>query len=484
MLLPRSPYLASLALQVITTFASPTSSANATIETIDRDVVVIGGGSSGTYTAIRLQQLGKSVAVVEKQNRLGGHVNTYVDYFTNTTFDYGVIIMVNITVVRDYFAYLDIPMGTFQGYVPNQQTLYADFASETNVSTMYNDAQVAAAVLGYAAQLEKYSYLSSGYHLPDPIPKDLLLPFGTFLEKYNLTALAYTIWYINEGAGDILAQPTLYMLKYFGLLQAQGLAGVSGMQFVNANNDYQSLYNSALTHLGEDTNAFLDSVPTNVHRNDTGVSVRVATPTGEKLIRAKKLVVSIPPKIQELAPFLDMTSNEQALFSQFNNSFHYAVVVGNTGFPPDALIENLNPKAPADLPPMPAAYAFAPTPVEGLHIVWCGTSHYEPVAQIKTAILEAARAVQRTYNYTSPEAGGPKIIQFRDHSPTQLEVSVEAIKDRFYDKLNALQGDMNTFWTGATWESHSSSAIWNFTEYEVLPKILESVIHMDWLCFL
>jgi len=40
---------------------------------ITRDVVVIGGGATGTYAAIRLRDLGKSVVVVETNDRLGGH---------------------------------------------------------------------------------------------------------------------------------------------------------------------------------------------------------------------------------------------------------------------------------------------------------------------------------------------------------------------------------------------------------------------------
>lgn len=36
------------------------------------DVVVIGGGSSGTFSAIRLQQQGLNVALIERKNRLGG----------------------------------------------------------------------------------------------------------------------------------------------------------------------------------------------------------------------------------------------------------------------------------------------------------------------------------------------------------------------------------------------------------------------------
>jgi heterodisulfide reductase subunit A-like polyferredoxin len=52
--------------------ASLLSSASISAKTISRDVVIIGGGSAGTYSAIRLQQMGLSVALIEKENRLGG----------------------------------------------------------------------------------------------------------------------------------------------------------------------------------------------------------------------------------------------------------------------------------------------------------------------------------------------------------------------------------------------------------------------------
>ena len=46
---------------------------------ITRDVAVIGGGAGGTYSAISLKDKGKSVIVIEKQGRLGGHTETYYD---------------------------------------------------------------------------------------------------------------------------------------------------------------------------------------------------------------------------------------------------------------------------------------------------------------------------------------------------------------------------------------------------------------------
>ena len=59
-------------------------------DVITREVAVIGGGSTGTYAAVNLQDLGKTVVVVEKEAILGGHTNTYINPETGTSVDYGV----------------------------------------------------------------------------------------------------------------------------------------------------------------------------------------------------------------------------------------------------------------------------------------------------------------------------------------------------------------------------------------------------------
>jgi hypothetical protein len=67
---------------------------------IRRDVCVVGGGSSGTYTAVRLRDLGRSVVVVESLGRLGGHCETFHD----------------LPLVREYFARFDVPLVGFGGF--------------------------------------------------------------------------------------------------------------------------------------------------------------------------------------------------------------------------------------------------------------------------------------------------------------------------------------------------------------------------------
>jgi hypothetical protein len=41
--------------------------------------------------------------------------------------------------------------------------------------------------------------------------------------------------------------------------------------------------------------------------------------------------------------------------------------------------------------------------------------------------------------------------------------------------MNELQGQWNTYWTGAAWESESSAAIWAFTEKVVMPMLMGSL---------
>src|SRR4051812_10914671 len=75
---------------------------------IERDVCVIGGGSSGTCSAVSLKDAGKSVVVVERKLRLGGHTETFVDPATGIPTDYGVVVFHDLPVVNAYFARLGV----------------------------------------------------------------------------------------------------------------------------------------------------------------------------------------------------------------------------------------------------------------------------------------------------------------------------------------------------------------------------------------
>ena len=76
---------------------------------IVRDVCVLGGGSAGTYTAVQLRNLGKSVLVLEKKSRLGGHAETVT--VNNTPINIGVQLFESFNpLVGAYASQLNVPL--------------------------------------------------------------------------------------------------------------------------------------------------------------------------------------------------------------------------------------------------------------------------------------------------------------------------------------------------------------------------------------
>lgn len=58
----------------------------------------------------------------------------------------------------------------------------------------------------------------------------------------------------------------------------------------------------------------------------------------------------------------------------------------------------------------------------------------------------------------------PGYAIFSSHTPYELYVSTKEIAGGFYNRLFALQGRKNTYWTGAAFVTHDSTLIWQYTE--------------------
>lgn len=446
--------------------------AHVQLETVDRDVCVIGGGSSGTYTAIRLQQMGKSVVVVEKDDLLGGQVDTYIDNITGKKIDYGVKVFNNVSVVSEYFELLGLSLKSFESYVPDQKTIYTNLVDATILpAPKITTEDVMDALLRYQTELERYPFLSTGFDLPSPVPEDLLIPWGDFIVKHNLSDISGLVFALVGAPGNILAQPTLYVAKNFGAIQVR--SALKGLTLTEANGNNQAIYNAAMARLGNGTNVFLQSNVTRIIRNTNGTEITVSTPSGFKLIRASKVVIAIPPKLSILQSFLDLSSSEHNLFQQFNNSYIWASIVENTGVPQATGLTNVNPSAALGIPVMPAIFGTEPTGIAGTLIAWYGSSYALSDEEVKTDILQTLSRWRKVHS--GSDSTEPRILRFKSHSPYMLTVSTKAISGGFYSKVNALQGQRNTFWTGAAWQTQDSTAIWNFTEYEIIPRIMESL---------
>jgi hypothetical protein len=432
-------------------------------DVITRDVCIVGGGSTGTYAAIRLLDLGKSVVVVEHKDRMGGHTQTYTDPQTGRTVDIGVLEFHNLDIVKNYFKRFNIPLVSANFSSPGV-TSYVDLRTGKEVAG-YVPPDPTEALVRYAAQLTKYPYVETGFNLTYPVPEDLLLPFGDFVTKYSLQGLVQFIFEYAEGVGDFLKHPTLYMFKLFGSDVIRDIFQI-GM-LTTARHDNSELYEKATAELGQDV--LLKSYIVAMDRDAAGsyAKVVVKTPDGLKLIQAKKIILTIPPKLHNLVGW-DLSSKESSLFAQFRNSAYYTSLLRHTGIPDNITVVNVGTDTPYNLPVLPGAYSIGPTTVPGLHSVFFGSDHPLPDAQVQAAIIKSIARLGKAGTLPTTES---YFAIFSSHAPFELTVPAKAIKNGFYKELYGLQGQRRTYYTGAAFHTHDSSLLWQFTE-TLLPLVV------------
>ncbi|KAF2274132.1 amine oxidase, flavin-containing superfamily [Westerdykella ornata] len=451
---------------------------------IDRDVAIIGGGSAGIYSAISLKDKGKSVIVVERKARIGGHTETYTDPVSGMPIDIGVIVWHDTPIVRAYFERLNVPLikagSDIDPSAPPPRSGDYDFRTGQSVNiTPLSPEAVGAAFAGYTQQILKYPRLSDGMFLPNPVPDDLVMPFGEFVQKYNLEAVLPTMFQYDPGLGDILTVPTVEIMRYFGLSLVQQLQ--TGGFLTTQRHNNSELYANAQAELLSTSSLLLSSevqLALRPSRNTPPVHLVVRTPSGRRLIRAKKLLITIPPKLDFLGPFAP-NDEELSVFGRLIKGGYCTSVVKNTGISDDLSVLNRKQDTPYHFPELPAVYEIQRSPAPGLHIAFYGTprstlSQPVPDSQVQSDIIAGIKQLQaanpETFNQTEPE-----FVEFSSHLPFYVQFAPEDTRNGYYGKMYALQGKRNTFWTGASWRTQDSSEIWRFTEQEVLPGLLAAL---------
>jgi hypothetical protein len=429
------------------------------VKTIYRDVCIIGGGVTGTFAAIRLRDKGKSVALIERENRLGGHTLTYQDPGTGRKAEAGVVVIRNSSVSHEFFSRFGIPLTKFDPPPPTS-TMYVDFETGRQVEIHPSDPSTAFAA--YGAELEKYPFLDNGFDLPMPVPPDLLLPFGKFVKKYQLSPIVPLAFKLCQGFGNILHQPTLYIMKNFG---STALEGMKNGFFVPETGDNSEIFQKAGDELGADV--YLSSDVEYTKRTDSYVKVMVRTPAGPILIQAKTLLVTVPPLLNNLQCF-DLTSTERDLFGQFSNGAFWTALLRNTGIPNNTCLINANLNNQEALPTLPGIYEITPTGIPELFNLKYGSPGTVAVEKVLADILSGLNRLQMVGTLpTTP----PNIVQVTSHTPFGLTVPVSAVKSGFYNRLNDLNGQASTFYTGATFQAHDVSLLWEYTD-----RILDGIL--------
>ncbi|KAI0423707.1 hypothetical protein F5Y09DRAFT_354936 [Xylaria sp. FL1042] len=168
-------------------------------EVIERDVCVVGGGVSGVHAAVSLTDLNKTIVIVEQNNRLRGHTETYIEPEIKAPVDISVVIFQPVPAAN----MLGEPANAFLpafAYATWRKDL--DFRDRTEVvHQTYSRGKVADAFQRMSGILSQYDYIEHDYDLPDP--------------KHNLTAAVVTVCEISQGMEDLFHIPIIYVAKYF-----------------------------------------------------------------------------------------------------------------------------------------------------------------------------------------------------------------------------------------------------------------------------
>ncbi|KAI2618911.1 amine oxidase, flavin-containing superfamily [Hypoxylon sp. NC1633] len=434
---------------------------------IVRDVAIIGGGSSGTYTAVRVRDHGKSVVVIEKKDTLGGHAETWTNPFTGYTVDLGVVVFARVQAVTDYFARFNVSLVALPSIVTELE--YVDFSTGSPVNFKPPSPEsFKAALNAYLGQLEKYPDLQDGFNMSYPVAPDLLLSFREFVEKYQLQDMVPQIFFTNQGYSPILDISMLYIFKY---LNADQVRSFTDSLLTTTNHNVQELYGKIRTSLGADallSSKVLAMDRTSSSRGSWPVRLLVQTPAGRKLVLAKKLVSTPPPMPQQLDGY-DLSSKEQSLFGQFRASGYYSGLLNNTGL--NVSLYATGPGHPYNVPVLPGPYALSDN--RGLTQVYYGSPTVMSENEVKKDIVSRLRRVQQGRGVSVD--GEPEWLAFANHAPFNLMVSNEAIRKGFYKDLYSLQGQRNTFYHGAAWHTQDSSLLWKFTDNYLVPVLLASL---------
>ncbi|GAB1206781.1 hypothetical protein APSETT445_005481 [Aspergillus pseudonomiae] len=423
---------------------------------ITRDVCILGGGATGAYAAIRLKDMNKSVVVVERNSRLGGHAETlYVENGGHV--DYGVQGVFNTNVSRDFFTRLGVQWKPLTpGSLVNK---YVNFKTGQEVPPPAGVVDTVAALLVYRSAIQKFDYLKDGvYNLPDPVPEELLWPFSQFVEKYKFEGALSVIYTFANALGDMLATPTLYVIQAFGIAHIDiFLQG----GYITPNNGMYELYRKASEVL--DTDVLYNSKATHTRRSDTGIKILTQDTSGKKtLIEAKKLLVTIPPTPENLKSLV-LVPEESSLFAKLFWKTYYVAVLKNTGIPNDINVQNVDPgEKPGNLPRAPFQWALQDMgPNNYLASKIVGDMNFTD-SQARELIMGDLRRMATAGTFVIQEDW--EMAVFGSHVPTSMMVGVEDVRDGFYRKVYGLQGQRSTFWTGLTLASDYSALLWQYTD--------------------
>lgn len=251
------------------------------------------------------------------------------------------------------------------------------------------------------------------------------------------------------------------------------LYGEVGMYHIQGGN--QLLYEAIYARLGAAENVLLNSLVSSVRRpenaddkRDIEVTIKTTTlssttrNTTTTIIRARNLLLAIPPTRENLAPF-DLDSLESHLFSRAEYGRYGTAIVSSPVLPRGYELHNtpilaaIDPNKPFINEPHVLEFASYGNDSDLFSIGTSGSGlaygEFDERAATKVAQKSLERMVDAgTVKVPDGKEGGGdkklKVVEYLDHGPGGFGVSAEEMKAGWMEKVYGLQGKRGTWYTG------------------------------------
>ncbi|KAK8876733.1 FAD dependent oxidoreductase [Apiospora arundinis] len=454
-------------------------------DAVERDVVVIGGGAAGSHAAVWLRDHGKTVALVEKQDTLGGHTSVYHDPATGTPINVGVQAWMEYKDTFDFVKRMGVSTNGSMHFA-SLKSQYVDFQTGKRVDGYVAPADAAkfAALQVYLDACEKYeSMLLPGFfNFPEPanIPEDLLMPFGQFVDKYGIAAAVPQLWQSTvQGVGNFLDVPTMYIMQASPAPMVRALLG-KGAAAVPPSGNLHELYERIGEFLGDDVQYSSQAVAS-TRTEDDGVTVTVQSNTDNKncTITAKRLVIAIEPTADNMAPF-DLEPFESDVLGKLGYTTVYAGIVRHPSLKVGTSYGNTLPgAAPANYTvyPLPAQigrFDYLDMTTDMFSFTAVGTDKDTP-ASMRALIGKTIEGMVATGVAGGNDARSQvEFPAFADHGMMHSRISAEELRAGFIQEQLSLQGRRSTWYTGAAFTSAFSTVLWEYNNV-LLPDVIKDI---------
>lgn len=418
---------------------------------------IIGGGASGLSVGHYLYQRGyRHITVLERENYMGGKCET-VEY-EGEAYDLGGDY---VTPTYKYVLEMAKEVGAELVTVPGRHSY--DFGKGEYRSTIRTVMQgvnpfkfVWGCLCYFWFQLRYRKLQTPGYQ---NVPHELVVPFGQWMRQngmgalYNLFAIPLNIFGYAIDYDDISAA---HVVKYinaenFVLLIGMGL-GISGSWPKRFALGFQHFWELVAEPLDVHLNAHVTAVK-------RGQTIHVETKNG-RTYEFDKLVLACP--FDTALDFLDANGIEQRLFSRILYNDYYTTTCVMSKMP-----EGLDGYANIDEMPIPGAgrpWAMLRT-WSNRNLVSCFSLPAVSLSRSqmeKNPPISQAEVTQWVKHDLTAVGGKLDHILTQTRWPYAPHVSLADMRAGYFDELEGLQGENNTYYA---WALLNFETVHNCTEY-------------------